>query len=71
MNDETGSHHYESRPLPSEPQWRVPVEPTAGYRDGEFRARARTAEKAARRAKTLHGLAVTDEPERIDTIREE
>lgn len=58
--------HYEIPPLPPEPLWRVPVEPSAGYRDGEFRVRARTAEKAARRARAYMGLTPTGPAERIE-----
>lgn len=59
-------HHYEIPPLPPEPLWRVPVEPSPGYPDGEAEIRARTAEKAAQRARTLQGLTPTGEAERIE-----
>lgn len=58
--------HYETGPLPSEPLWRVPVKRCSAYPDGDFRTRARTAEKAARRARTLQGLTPTGPAERVE-----
>lgn len=66
MGDEAGFHHFETGPLPTPPLWRVPVEPATGYEDGEFRIRARTAEKAAQRARSYMGLTPTGPAERIE-----
>lgn len=61
-----GVYHYEIPPLPPEPLWIVPVQPVAGFRDGEFRVRAPTAEKAAERARALMGLTPVEPAERVE-----
>lgn len=62
---DSGHHHFTLPPLPREPLWRVPVEPTAGYEDGELKIRAPTAKDAKRRARTLMGLTPAGEPQEV------
>lgn len=64
------ARHFTISPLPPEPLWRVPVEPCVGYRDGEFRIRARNAEHAAERARSFMGLTPTGPATRIDPEEE-
>lgn len=65
------AHCFTIPDLPSEPLWKVPVKPAAGYRDGLFRIRAPDAEKAAQRARTLMGLQPTGPAERVQEDADE